>query len=448
MKLEPHTCPRVRQIVQRAKAFIEPWGPSIECEVRRMAKATVRQLTKLARAEASGRVDQCKSLSYWLRVSPAAKFCSVILAAKGGKRTLSYYMDQALELNPRRASAEPVRIMGRPKEDGGTRSITVYGPIARANQTLERSICIARWGYSPFEVSRRGRGREAVVRKTLQHIRYKGVSHLVEADVKDFFPSVNGNSLAKLLHIPASIAKNTILISKTTHIHIDNHTQISERMVRTGLPLGSRLSPFIASKLLEPVLAQLGGSMALSFVDNIAIGASSMEEAERKKDTLAGLLTQHSAGPFTLRYVHAHAYGSDNDMLGYAIRRQSERWGGFARAVPSRQSILRAQRKLVARLAYLPMRDWHALIDEWSTDWARRYPCWKGQEGGATSAFIAALDHVGPHVRRYRQIIKGCTFGSFKELRELAAEWGQRLPHDPFYRSGKNWNVGILSVPA
>ena len=446
MKAAESDFPRVRDIVTAAQASVAPWGPNIEAEVVRAAKSYVWRLRKTKRARLAGRRKQANALSYWLMTGPGAKLCAAILTTKEkSKRPLQFYLNRAADMNPRRSTEEAVRVIGIPKGDGRLRPITIVGPLAAANQELVKTVYIAKLGHSEYEFSRRGRGREAVIRNTLQSIKEGETTHLVEADIADYFPSVNGLALARFFKIPSAIVRHTLLISPSIVIHYDKSFNISPKLVRRGLPMGFRSSPFFASKLLEPILKQLETPISRSFIDNLGFGACGELAANEKKDTLAVLLQQHPAGPFSLKYARTFTIDDENDILGYWVRRQAAGWGGGARATPSKPSILRAQRKLFSKLCYLDYRQFDKIIEEWAAAWTSRYPVWGGRKHGAVFAHLAAFDHVARHVGFFNKKTRG-PFKSFSEMWTTALVSASALPADPFYRPIGPWNTGLLCV--
>ena len=437
--------PTVAGIIATARNVVDPWDPMIEREIRLVARQYVKLLMRHRLTAIEKHRRRNKETRNLLLSSRAEKICALILSSKKN-RSLGYYIDRAEEVRARHPSAEPLHVVSRPKGDGSNRSISIFGLIETAKQTLVRDVLIAQFGHSPFEFSRRGRGREAVIRNTLHALNQEGITHLVEADICDCFPSVKFSGLSRYLHLPASVVRNTVQISGSTTIHIANDLQLSKRTVRAGLPLGSRLSPFVMSKIIEPILDQIDAPIARSFVDNIGFGARSSIEAAAGKLSLAVLLDQHPAGPFKLKYSTPFALGEENDILGYLVRPQSHGWNGIARVTPSKPSILRAQRRMAASFAYSSPSSWYAAVDTWASSWASRYPSWSGRKNGATSAFLAAHERVLPHVREFHRDIRGTKFSSFAKMGRLAQLMATFLEEDPFYYPLRRWDGGPLSL--
>jgi hypothetical protein len=182
----------------------------------------------------------------------------------------------------------------------------------------------------------------------LQAINKGGATHLVEADIQNFFPSVNGKALASFLRIQRiSLGTQFSPPLRKSFTIATSKSQIGR--LGAVCHLASRLSPLIASKLLQPALTSLGAPYTRSFIDNIGFAATSEQEANEKKAALAVLLKEHPAGPFTLKYALTFQPNYDLDVLGYWVRRRAKLYGGGARVTPSRKSILRGQKGLARR---------------------------------------------------------------------------------------------------
>jgi hypothetical protein len=203
----------------------------------------------------------------------------------------------------------------------------------------------------------------------------------------------------------------------------------------------------IASKILESCLQNIGARALIGFVDNIWLGGRTKKEVAAKIDALASLLKKHPVGPFRMKEAEIVRLGDDADFLGYWFRHERPQRGGYGRVTPSKKSICRSQRHLARALILTPANQHEAIIERWSQEWARRYPCWEGRKhGGDVHAYIAAFDYVLPFARKVRKSLQSAKlkWRSFKELWGHVTAQANKLQPDPSYQPASHWTAKAL----
>jgi len=315
-----------------------------------------------------------------------ARFCALILSWP--KKAKPVKLDEAIEiakgLDARQPCMEPVQTYLKPKPEGGTRRIWVSGPRRRALQCLAKLILQAIWGPAKFEFAQRGRGRDKAMDQFTQSILQKGGTRwILTADIESCYGSFNREALLKIISLPRAVIENCIFITKDVPINdISNMlTNTSEIAVLSGLPQGSLASPYIVSKLIEPVLEKLSGKVVLNYVDDIGVGTFTKAEAQANEQKLGDQLKDHPAGPLFMK-CHIAPLGKPIDFLGYRIRRRWKQYGGGARLTPCAKSFKRFEIRLRSLLEKNPKSEKYAVAESYTKNWRTSFHLWDRSETG------------------------------------------------------------------
>jgi hypothetical protein len=410
------------------RVMIFDWTSQTKDRVRFLGRSYVRQLNRYAKVCASKKGPQAGARAYHLSNSYAARFCNFLLAYPNSGPTLKLGQVEAAAVlvHPRKPSGETVHAWTKDKPEGGFRILAAFGPLSRAAQNLVLAILRPSWGISPYEYSRKGRGRDAALRSALHDYEHGGVRRWVLADILNCYPSVSQEALFKIIPLPESMIRNIILIPSETNISLkSNPHSLSFGTVLSGLPMGSLIAPYIMSKLLEHVLADLAMAPAICHGDNILLGVGDDEKAAIATGTLASRLAEHPAGPFKLKEVETIRRESDHDFLGYRIRRRKPPYAGEVRASVSNKAIRRFQRRTAGKIALLPWGTWADVVERRAESWAESMGEWGGRGHGVDIAVVEFVKRVYPVVTAFQRHIHGVGCKGFVELAALQAKFDQ-----------------------
>lgn len=432
------------EVLNAARRTLVPFGPSEDTEVRKLARSYLRRLDKLATASKMADARQVRSRLHNIFSSPGAKLTAALLAypkcenrskSKGPPRRPKISLPElkvlARDVSMYHATGEPIRVTQIRKDGGGIRTVARFGRRSRGAQQLALDTMRAMHGDSEVEYARKGRGREVFVEQVLNGINHRGVRHVAQTDVKDFFPSVNRAAVMSSRLLPRSVLRAHITMDGQGTI--TTQPQISPISDRAGLWQGAIASSFVASKMIESALPSLRKRLGLVYVDNIAIGERTAQEADVRLDTLAQSLSEHPAGPFQLKYRDITRVGGDHNILGYRVTKDAPHFGGKAQAKPARAAICKHERQLLFRLMFADFSTFETETQKWAKAWPRRYSLWASRFDALHLAETAAMQHVWPVARRARRHIKDArvVFKSFHELAVLGKMFKSFLQPEP-----------------
>lgn len=348
--------------------------------VRNSASQYVRDLQDLAECRGRSAFVNRRKVFHILR-SFHAKLCCLIL---GWNRSPISYSDACLlasELNPRLDCGEAVSVRLLEKPDGGVRPVCSFGPKRRALQLLVKHVLEAQWGKPKFDFAYKGRGREAAMTNVITTTAKKGGSRwFLIADIKNCFGSFDQDKILGCIPLPRAVIRHSVLIPETAQekIHIE---ATSSKAVVSGLPQGSLASSYIASKLIEPVLEKLQGSLVLSYADDIIVGCKTKADAQANELLLGGLLADHRAGPLFMKSRVARL-GKPIDFLSYRLRRRWLRYGGGLRTTPSGTAFRRFEERLLHKLSKARVEKFNDTATDYVQHWKQAHPLWDRSEAG------------------------------------------------------------------
>lgn len=228
--------------------------------------------------------------------------------------------------------SEPVAVRTEFKNldsgDMSCRFIFEFPLIHQARQVLLREVIKAMWPVADcqmmFSQGADKRGREAAISRVKQYYK-QGFQYVAELDIKSCYPSFRMEGVAHLLCLPESVVCNLLnahahelVLSPRAMGGADYHTWFDhpDPMVpfaeffndcgddwiaaQQGLIVGSKVSPFVAEKLLASVCKDLlacGGIRVVNYADNFLLLAKTPRGLGKAKRLLRGLLRDHPAGP-------------------------------------------------------------------------------------------------------------------------------------------------------
>ena len=305
---------------------------------------------KIKNAHEAGKA---KKAAYWTRQylnSLAAKHVAVVTAngklKKHRKRPKQELRDIAAKLDPWKGSEEKVFVNMKVKENNENeyRTTMDFGIENRGLQYLVGSALMAQADIHQCQYGTIGTSPavEAVM-KALSD----GYVWIAEVDIKNCFPSLDGEALPGLLPLPRKVTEQIItsqslylypgnLLSHTGYGSISewekddcDHDPVSELLfeARQGIPQGSAVSSIVVEMLLAPVVGELSniGKVA-AYADNILVMAREEKDAVSMLKTLGAALKSHPAGPLKPHMKTPLGKHKSFDFLGYNISHKFGNW--------------------------------------------------------------------------------------------------------------------------
>ncbi len=142
----------------------------------------------------------------------------------------------AENLNPYQGTQEEVRLILIPKGPGKFRPTLDFGIENRALQYLVLSVLYAIAELHPRQFATRG-GVPGAITEVVKAIK-AGDLHAREIDIKDFYPSLDGNKLVELIPIPRKVIARVLTSEHLTIVPSTSHhysTTFSKKRERRGL---------------------------------------------------------------------------------------------------------------------------------------------------------------------------------------------------------------------
>ena len=281
--------------------------------------------------------------------------------------------------------SQPATLYFMEKPDGSLRWIFRYGVFRAAQQYLVRWVLAPRLRLHEGQYAIPGRDRTAAVEKAKQLIG-AGYDWIIRGDVKDYYPSMNGEKALALLPGPPAVLRQVVLPPPGGLLLFPPGYALAEE-VRRGLPQGAATTPMVAAAVLAPVLDELPDAVVvIIYVDDFAIFASSKAAAASAMNTLQQALWAAPVGHLELKFCDIHHVTEGFGFLGYHIFRSA---GGGATACPSQAGFERLDEQLDAVDA-APFANPHAEKMARLISWRCSYAAWDGG-GTADDTLIAIL---------------------------------------------------------
>lgn len=354
---------------------------------RRLLRGYGQSLRSISRYAEAGNAYKVENAVVSTLKSFSARSCALILDVHSSRRVarMTDIEERAAKLDLCRPCTDPVAWKGEAKLDGTIRATLSFGWRHRAQQRVLRDAFLASGVWNPYEHSSGTKGPGALVREIASAFE-AGYRYWVVADIKDCFASVRPGHLHGLLPLKRGAAwKGIIFLPSNTPI--SGIPENLEGAARSGLPTGSLVSPRIASALLgREIRAVMSGAqgVAVSFADDIAIGARTLKESEAIKDALCDRLTSLNSGPLAFKYIKIVAAVDGIDIVGRRIR--LKHWDGDRKihVQPSPRAFerlrLKAQQEFgtLGQLGELERTLLHDYVRRWATahDWTLQ-PGWE-----------------------------------------------------------------------
>lgn len=405
--------------------------PEVGKELRTICRNVHKQLRRYGHAVRHLPMHRSERLEYRLTACFGFRVISVLhgYPKSGEQITFDQVKKLANRANPRVPSGERVVVMAMPKADGGKRPITIFGRVARANQSMARDLIHMVCGHSKFEYARKKRGREKLIEAINNANRNGGVRALGTFDIKDCFLAMRFAAIESVIPVSKAIIRNSIFISDDTAVRMYTNL-VSEYAVRAGLPQGGLASPIVAGLVIEPCLEKVSAKFRASYLDDISIGDGSVKEVEAQLDTLAeAFKSQYPSSPLFEKCREPFKIGKHADVLGYWLRPNAPEFGGGLRFSPSNKAIRRFYVRLATCLLMQPYAKWANIMEEKAYAFAASAKNWGGAKAGRESLITVFASEIESLLdAAHQEVLAAISSGvSVGEVLPLAASRANEL---------------------
>jgi hypothetical protein len=310
--------------------------PKARCVNKGQAERHVqRMLDRIRAADDAGHRRAADHLTIEYLMSFDARYIAVMRAWKQMKKNYRPKYDLlpaiANRLHAWEGSAEDVilRLQAKKSNPQAFRSILNFGIENRALQYLVRSVLEVR--AKPHADQYTFKGVHAAIQQVAD-LMADGYVWAIETDIRDCFPSFDGQKAPNHLPIPRRVSQHSLLGSSLQIILHPSQTlgsaELDEYMLgqeladaRRGFPQGSAASSLAVESLLAPLFAQLPAAGALiGYADNFLAMAEKECEAVTMTTALWGALKAHPVGPLWPKQPKIFEPGKPIEFLGHSLQ--------------------------------------------------------------------------------------------------------------------------------
>jgi RNA-directed DNA polymerase len=372
-------------------------------DLRRCREEFGKQHRRYCRAIQEVKGSKIHRLENLLLKSHSGKVLAVARAAKEKKYPVSpARLDlMASTLSCWEQPAAPATLYFKKKPGGGLRSIFSYRVMQAAQQYLVLWVLAPRLRLHDGQYAVPGRDRTAAVEKAKQLIE-AGYDWVIRGDIKDCYPSMNGEKVLACLAGPRAVLRQVILPPLEQHLLYNHKHAALIGKVRRGLPPGAASTALVAAAVLVPVLDGLpDGAAVILYVDDFLIFVSSKAAAVQTMNTLREALWAAPVGNLQLKFCNIHHVVDGFGFLGYHIFRNIS---GGATARPRAAAVESLYEQLEAidtDRSSDPFEDkWNRLIG-----WRCAYAAWDGGESIEDLLIAALSNHFPSDLEKLVQIL-------------------------------------------
>jgi hypothetical protein len=359
-------------VVQLASKRPAGWPEFLCCTDTAVARAHLEgMLTRIQKAHRTGNRRQLRYLIQQYLTSYDARLAATRLASRKmrwNRRPKKTQLKSIAEnLNAFQGTREEVRLTLVRKGPDKFRPTLDFGIENRALQYLVLSVLYAIAELHPRQFATRG-GVPAAIAQAAKAMK-AGNLWAREIDIKDFYPSFDGNKLVDLISVPKRVVER-VLISE--HLNIvpgtphhtaaylsngaaDTHqggvSPLEQYLAdaRRGIPQGSSVSPILAEMLLVPVLHQVpAGGEVVAYADNILVISKNEGDAVSMTESLGIALKTHPAGQLWPK-IKSFPPSDPIEFLGHRLTTDD----GGLRIQPTAHNREKFERKMNGGLARL-----------------------------------------------------------------------------------------------
>jgi|GEM_PF-2954381 len=337
-----------------------------------------KRLRAFQNAHRSGNKQRIQNARRRLCKSRDARLMAIVRATRNHHRHIPYdeLLDLAGKLNLNTAFKEPLIIQAMQSKPGSWRPIAKSGKYRAAQQFIIRDILLIQLGENDVDSTVKGAGGEKQTFVDLQKAVEEGYLYWVSLDVKNFFPSLRQGHL-KAFPFSKWVLGNLVFLPSDTPIKFVNKSPSFEcsehdilndegdlpsgcsfskddlkaklKTVRQGLLQGDVCAPQIArtflGRELQHVLEKRDTAYG-SHLDDLILGARSLEALKASLNALRSHLKLHPAGPLEL-HDHKIVHIKDGvEFLGYRAKLTKK---GEVHVTPSPKRFKRFRERLIER---------------------------------------------------------------------------------------------------
>ena len=293
-----------------------------EALIAQLGKAKKLEAKGLAKCKEAAKIDYKAFLSL-AKTYLSNKRCLLVALFEDNRRrpldqrrSLEELIALANKYNLLKDLSEPARVWRKPKASGkGMRVICSFGPVARAAQQMVSKLLSLTYEPSEFQFAK------LTIAEKVQHamavINKKGYAHVTEVDIKDFFPSFNGEALVDALPLPKEATRQIVLAQSTSWGPHPLYSQYGCISSPPGIPQGSASSAAVADWCIANMpLAKLAGAMVINHADNLFALSVSSGAAQNVAKALSSGIAGLPGGDFYGKTEQAVEVKDGFRMLG------------------------------------------------------------------------------------------------------------------------------------
>lgn len=301
----------------------------------RPTRHTRKLLNRIKAAHSAGKAKKVRQLIRVYLNSYDARLTAVKLAfrrLKPHRRSASVDFNAVAEkLNPWTGTTEEVRISLRRKASNpeNYRITMDFGLENRALQYLLLLLLRVIAELQPNQCATKG-GTHVAIKKVVDALK-EGLIWVVEVDIVDFFPTLNGEKIVEIIPLPKKVTER-VLISRYLHLVPgnlisllipDGEFYLNETLsaAQFGIPQGSATSSILAEWLLADAIKALPHGTAVCYADNLLLLAKSENDVASMVSALRSALKSHPAGPLGIK-IKKFPAGQPIEFLGHSVAMQ------------------------------------------------------------------------------------------------------------------------------
>ncbi len=299
-------------------------------------------------------------------------------------------------------------VIKKPNNNQDFRYIFNYGFENQARQILVRNVIKASSSYSPNQYLMNG-GRDKAVQAVQQNYK-QGYKYVIELDVQHCYKSFNVGGVSEFLSLPKEVTDNVLsgfnlnvdiqeYLDKLFNQSYEEEEGLSAEElfsiiesdwegVRSGLPEGSKASPFAVEKIFSDVIKQLPMELGtvVNYADNFLCMCKDENDAFEMYKYLCSALHAHPAGPLELKTAPKVIQPKEGfEFLGYHLIHVFPNKLSCELGDPARRKWKRQRKSVYKKLMdkNLPNKKKADAVNEYYKkfrDQASGYQLWIGRE--------------------------------------------------------------------
>jgi len=220
---------------------------------------------------------------------------------------------------------ESVKVYHVQKSSGlGWRTIQSFGPVARAAQRAASELLRMTYTPGPFQFTDLSSAQK--VQYAMSLIKKEGYTHVLELDIKEFYPSFAGEKLEATLPLPKEAVRHIVMAMSAQWVSSSEHSAISSiYQAAPGIPQGSVSSSEVGLWCVSHLeKLQIEDVDLINHADNFFVLAKSAEALEEAAKALSAGIAGLPGGPFTVKTEQVTTVDKGFRMLGCWVWRDGE----------------------------------------------------------------------------------------------------------------------------